>query len=74
MAAGTSPSVNANDVVAVQETSSVAPLAVAIYSPAIWSARFRQLATYTGLGMMAGTSPSINDNNDVAFQGSNGDL
>ena len=71
MAVGTSPSVNANDVVAVQD--------IAFFCGCL---EFGQMATgeddfsptETMLEMMPGTSPSINDNNDVAFQANTGDL
>ena len=70
MAAGTSPSVNANDVVAVQES----PLYCSncggnlVVGQVDFADDFVDTATYTQLGMMAGTSPSINDKNDIAFR------
>jgi Ca2+-binding RTX toxin-like protein len=75
MAAGTSPSVNGNDVVAVA-INLLAPNndLVAGQIPGPTGDDFVDAATYTQLAMMPGTSPSINDKNDIAFQASNGNL
>ena len=79
MATGTSPSINANDVVAVQDSvpfcsTCGGELVAGQIGGGPLAADFVNSATFTQLGVMAGTSPSINDKNDIAFQASNGDL